>query len=42
MGKMYDRYANMLERGEYDSVDELCNDLQLNWDDLYEDDDEED
>lgn len=42
MGKMYDRYWNMLERGEYDSVDELCNDLQLNWDDLYEDDDEED
>lgn len=41
MGKMYDRYWNMLERGEYDSVDELCNDLQLNTDDLYEDDEEE-
>lgn len=41
MGKMLAKYARMLERGEYDSVDELCNDLMLNYDDLYEDDDED-
>ena len=42
MGKMYDEYYNMLEKGEYDSVDELCNDLQLNEDDLYEDNEDDD
>ena len=42
MGKMFDKYLNLLEKGEYDSIDEMCNDLQLNWDDLYEDDEDDD
>lgn len=44
MPKMYRKYERMLERGEYDSINEMCNDLGLNYDDLYEnekDDDEE-
>ncbi len=41
------KYERLLESGEYESLDELCNDLGLNYDDLYEenlkddDDDEE-
>lgn len=41
MGKMIAKYEKMLEKGEYSSIDELCNDLMLNYDDLYEDDDDE-
>lgn len=40
MGEMFKKYQDMLDKGEYDSVDELCNDLELNEDDLYDDDDE--
>lgn len=42
MGEMLKRYRDLLEKGEYDSIDEMCNDLMLNWDDLYEDDEEDD
>lgn len=43
MPKMIRKYERMLESGEYESIQELCNDLGLNYDDLYEDekDDEE-
>lgn len=43
MPKMLKKYARLLEQGEYDSIQELCNDLGLNYDDLYEDEkDDED
>ena len=42
MGKMYSAYEEMLDSGEYEDIDELCNDLQLNVDDLYEDNTEDD
>ena len=35
-------YERMLERGEYDSVEELCNDLGLNYEDVYEEPSEDD
>ncbi len=40
--RMSDVYENMLARGEYENENELCNDLALNYDDLYEDDGEDD
>lgn len=42
MSKMEDKYERLLASGEYDSVDEMCNDLCLNYSDLYEDEDEDD
>lgn len=30
----------MLDKAEYDAIDELCNDLNLNEDDLHDDDGE--
>jgi len=42
MPKMLRKYEKMLESGEYESIQELCNDLGLNYDDLYEDDKGED
>lgn len=42
MGKMCSDYEDMLSSGEYESEDELCNDLGLNYDDLYEDDEDDD
>lgn len=42
MGKMFDRYRDLLSRGEYDSEEEMCNDLALNRYELYEDDDDDD
>lgn len=41
MPKMEEKYERLLNSGEYDSVDEMCNDLCLNYSDLYEEDDEE-
>lgn len=41
MGKMLEKYEKLLDSGEYSNIDEMCNDLALNTDDLYEDDDEE-
>ena len=35
-------YEGMLSSGEYESEDELCNDLCLNRDDLYEDEEDDD
>ena len=39
-------YDRLLERGEYDSIEELCNALGLNYDDVFDyadlDDEEED
>lgn len=42
MGRMSDEYESLLESGEYEDEEELCNDLGLNYDDLYEDDEEDD
>ena len=39
---MFDRYRDLLDRGEYDSEEELCNALALNRDDLYEDEYDDD
>ena len=39
---MFDRYRDLLDRGEYGSEEEMCNDLALNRDELYEDDDDDD
>ncbi len=42
MGKMISEYEDMLASGEYESEEELCNDLELDHYDLYEDDSEDD
>ena len=39
---MFDRYRDLLDRGEYDSEEELCNALALNRDELYEDEYDDD
>lgn len=31
-------YERLMESGEYSSVNEMCNQLGLNYDDVYEDD----
>lgn len=46
MGPLYPEYQEMLDNGEYDSVEELCNGECLNYHevfdyDSFEDDDEE-
>lgn len=33
---MYPEYRKMLESGRFDSVEELCNQLALNYDDVYD------
>lgn len=38
---MISEYEDMLSRGEYESEDELCNDLCLNHDDLYDEEDDD-
>ena len=40
--KLYDEYSDMLDRGEYDSVEELCNLCGLNLDEVYDYEEEED
>lgn len=42
MGKMYNNFERMLNSGEYSNENELCNDLGLNYDDLYEDESDDD
>lgn len=43
MAKMRKEYERFLRSGEYMDENEMCNDLGLNYDDLYEDErDEED
>lgn len=37
MAKMLKKYSNMLNNGTYDNIIELCNNEQLNIDELYED-----
>lgn len=33
---LYPRYERLLRNGEYDSVEEMCNALGLNYDDVYD------
>lgn len=33
---LYPRYEQLLESGEYSSVEEMCNALGLNYDDVYD------
>lgn len=41
--RLLPEYEDMLERGEYDNEEELCNGEGLNWDEIYDyEDDEED
>ena len=42
MPKMIKKYERMLEQGLYDDENELCNDLALNYEDIYEDEEEDD
>lgn len=43
MAKMRKEYEKLLRSGEYMDENEMCNDLGLNYDDLYEDEpDDED
>lgn len=43
MAKMRKEYERLLRSGEYMDENEMCNDLGLNYDDLYEDErDDED
>lgn len=40
--KMIEKYQRMLETGRYDSEEEMCNELGLNYSDIYyEESDEE-
>ena len=39
---LYPKYEKLMDRGEYCSVEEMCNDLCLNYDDVYDYSDEED
>lgn len=41
MPKMEEEYERLLDSGEYESVDEMCNDLCLNYSDLYEDEEDD-
>lgn len=36
------KYQKLMDRGEYSSIEEMCNDLCLNYDDVFDYDDEED
>jgi len=42
MAEMIKEYSDMLDRGEYDNEEDLCNNEGLNYDDLYEEEYEED
>ncbi len=39
---MYSEYEDMLDRGEYDNEEDLCNGEGINYDDLYEDEEDDD
>ncbi len=41
MGKMFKEYSDMLVSGEYENEEDLCNGEGLNYDELYEDEDED-
>ncbi len=36
MPTLYPKYERLMSRGEYESVEEMCNDLGLNYDDVYD------
>ena len=36
--KMYEKYEKLMASGKYDSIEEMCNELGLNYSDLYYDD----
>lgn len=38
--RMFDEFIRMLESGKYSSIDELCNSEDLNYEDLYMDEDD--
>jgi ribosome assembly protein YihI (activator of Der GTPase) len=42
MGKYKPRYQKMLDEGLYVSIEELCEDLGLDYEDVYDDSDFED
>lgn len=42
MATLLQRYQALMDRGEYVTVEEMCNDLCLNYDDVYDYSDEED
>jgi len=39
--RMYEKYERLLASGRYDSIEEMCNDLCLNYSDLYYDDEDD-
>lgn len=39
--KMFPEYEKMLDQGVYENEEELCNQEGLNYDDLYEDDEDD-
>lgn len=36
MAKLYPKYQRLMDSGEYISIEEMCNDLCLNYDDVYD------
>jgi len=38
IGQMFEKYEDMLDRGEYENEEDLCNGEGINCDDLYKDD----
>ena len=42
MAKMLKKYERLLISGEYSSINEMCNDLGLNYDEIYEDEPDDD
>ena len=41
MADLYPEYSKMMEDGLYDSINEMCNTLGLNYDEVYDYSDEE-
>ena len=41
MATLYPKYQRLMDNGEYESVNEMCNALCLNYDDVYDYSDEE-
>ena len=41
LGGLYPEYEKMMENGEYDTVTDMCNDLGLNYDEVYDYSDED-
>lgn len=42
MGEMFKEYSDMLSSGQYENAEELCNQEGINYEDLYEDDEDSD